>query len=324
MVQFLKKIGIDYFIVGIISMILLANLWPEGGLDTSPYSLGTLANWGVTVIFFFYGLRLSREKLVTGLTNWKLHVVVQMSTFLLFPLLILLVKPLFGSAPDLWPGSFFLASLPSTVSSSVVMVSIASGNIPAAIFNASISGILGIFLTPIWMSIAVGPGGTEGGDLKNIILKLTLQVLLPVILGFVLSKKWGAFAERNKKFLKLYDQSIILIIVYTSFSESFAKNLFDSLSVKELFVLAAAMAVLFFSVFYLVSLFSSWLNFNREDRITAVFCGSKKSLVHGTVMSKVLFLNSSAIGLILLPLMIYHATQLIIAAMIAQNWSEKK
>ncbi|WP_369410871.1 bile acid:sodium symporter family protein [Desertivirga brevis] len=322
--SFFKKAGIDYFIAGIIAMILLAKVWPEGGLDTSPYSPGKLAGRGVTLIFFFYGLRLSPEKLLSGLANWKLHVLVQLSTFLLFPGLVLLVRPLFEESEFLWLGTFFLASLPSTVSSSVVMVSVAGGNIPGAIFNASISGILGIFLTPVWMSIFLRQEEMGSADLPDIILKLTVQVLIPVILGFLLNKKWGAFAEQNKKALKLYDQSIILIIVYTSFAESFSQKLFDGLSVPELLILALCMAILFFTVFYLISLVSNWLAFNRQDRITAIFCGSKKSLVHGTVLSKVLFQNSTAMGIILLPLMLYHAMQLIIAAMIAQKWSGDK
>ncbi|WP_207429450.1 bile acid:sodium symporter family protein [Pedobacter sp. SYSU D00535] len=317
---FLKKIGFDYFIAGILVMILLARLWPEGGLETSPLALPQIASWGVTLIFFFYGLRLSKAKLVSGLTNWKLHILVQLSTFLLFPLLILLVKPFFRGDEYLWLGTFFLASLPSTVSSSVVMVSVAGGNLPGAIFNASISGILGIFLTPVWMSIALQQ---ENGasNLPDVITKLTVQVLIPVILGFLLNKKWGGFAERNKQRLKYYDQSIILIIVYTSFAESFSQNLFENLKFHELLFLAVAMAGLFFLVFYLISVLSRLLKFSQEDRITAIFCGSKKSLVHGTVMSKALFSDSNATGLVLLPLMLYHAMQLCFAAIIAQRWS---
>lgn len=50
-------------------------------------------------------------------------------------------------------GRLFLATLPSTVSSSVVMVSIAGGNMAAAIFNASVSSLIGVFVTPLWMGI---------------------------------------------------------------------------------------------------------------------------------------------------------------------------
>lgn len=321
-IRFFKKIGLDYFIAGIIAMIFLAKIYPQAGLDSGRWSLPQLSNWGVTVIFFFYGLRLSKAKLISGLSNWKLHLTVQLSTFLLFPLILLAIRPLFSQHEDLWLGAFYLASLPSTVSSSVVMVSAAGGNIAAAIFNASISGLLGILLTPLWMSIVTS---TEdgAGHLSDTMLKLFSQVLLPVLLGFFLQEKLGTFAERNKQSLKLFDQGIILTIVYTSFAESFAHNIFRDLQLEVIVFLGFSMLALFFLVFAIINRVCKLLGFNREDKITAVFCGSKKSLVHGTVMCKIIFNNVNTTGLILLPLMFYHALQLMIAAIISQKWSTK-
>jgi sodium/bile acid cotransporter 7 len=73
---------------------------------------------------------------------------------------------------------------------------------------------------------------------------------------------------------------------------------------------------------YLLAFASIWglgrvLNFSRADNIVAVFCGSKKSLVHGSVMASLLF-PAGATGLILLPLMLYHALQIILASSMAQ------
>jgi sodium/bile acid cotransporter 7 len=148
--------------------------------------------------------------------------------------------------------------------------------------------------------------------------KLVLQVLLPVVLGIVLHRSWGGFAERNKKKLRIFDQSIILLIVYTSFCESFARKMFSGYSIIDLVILGAAMVALFFLIYGLTHLISRLLGFNREDRITAIFCGSKKSLVHGTVMSKVLFPDANMVGIILLPIMMYHALQLLATSIIAQ------
>ncbi|MDX5348339.1 MAG: bile acid:sodium symporter, partial [Hymenobacteraceae bacterium] len=215
--NYLAKAGFDWFLPALIGMIGLAYLWPEPGVQQGPLSLKELANYGVSFIFFFYGLRLSPEKLRVGLQNWKLHVSVQVLTFLLFPLLILGSRIFFDDPTHnlLWLGTFYLAALPSTVSSSVVMVSIAGGNIPAAIFNASVSSLLGILLTPLWMGIFLAESSAEF-DFSQVILKLALQVLLPVVLGFLLHKKLGNFAEKYKAKLRVFDQSIILLIVYTS------------------------------------------------------------------------------------------------------------
>ncbi|WP_439879904.1 bile acid:sodium symporter family protein [Pontibacter sp. MBLB2868] len=318
------RIGLDWFLIALISMIILASLWPQAGIDREPISLGDVATYGVSMIFFFYGLRLSPEKMKAGLSSWRLHLVVQLSTFILFPLLILPLHTFFegGNKELLWLGTFYLAALPSTVSSSVVMVSIAGGNIPGAIFNASISSLIGILVTPLWMGLFL-TASTEGFDLGSIMGKLVLQVLLPVLLGIFLHRYWGGFAERNKSRLRIFDQIIILLIVYTSFCESFARNMFSGYSVADLLLLGAAMIALFFLVYGIIYFLSSRLGFKQEDRITAVFCGSKKSLIHGTVMSKVLFPDANMVGIMLLPIMMYHALQLLAASVIAQRLARK-
>ncbi|MEO6685680.1 MAG: bile acid:sodium symporter family protein, partial [Dyadobacter sp.] len=222
------KAGLDGFLLALLSMIGLAYIYPYPGMKSSPVPLGEIATYGVSVIFFFYGLRLSPEKLKAGLTNWRLHTMIHFSTFILFPLLALAVRPLFKGSENelLWLSIFFLTTLPSTVSSSVVMVSIANGNIPAAIFNASISSLMGVFITPLWMGLVLDNASGEY-DLLGVVGKLSLQVILPVGLGILMNKSWGAFAEKYKSKIRYFDQFTILLIVYTSFCESFGEHLFS-------------------------------------------------------------------------------------------------
>ena len=325
LIALLNKVGFDGFLLMIGAMILLAYFLPQPGMVKEPVSLEEIANAGVSLIFLFYGLRLSAEKLKAGLANWKMHIVIQLTTFLFFPLIVLASRPLFiGTDYELlWLGVFFLAALPSTVSSSVVMVSIARGNIPAAIFNASISSLVGVVVTPIWIGLFVA-SATGGFDVSNIVIKLVFQVLLPVIIGISLNTRFGSIAEKYKKQLKYFDQAVILTIIYTSFCKSFSEHLFDGFSALELAGLAAGMMALFFVVFLCIGLLSRMFGFSADDRITVLFCGSKKSLVHGTVMSKVLFQHSTITGIILLPLMLYHALQLIAASIIAQGMARRK
>ena len=319
-----KRFGIDGFLLAIVAMIGLAYLFPSVGVAEKPVSLGEVANYGISVIFLFYGMRLSLQKLKSGLANWRMHLVVQSTTFILFPLLALAIKPLFGAEnKELWLAIFYLSALPSTVSSSVVMVSIAGGNMPAAIFNASVSSLAGVFITPLWMSLFLSADG-NGANTSDIILKLMLQVLLPVVLGMLLNRRFGTFAETHKKRLRYFDQTIILLIIYTSFCHSFTEHIFARYSALNLLLLALGMAALFFTMFFLLTGISRLLRFSREDRITVLFCGSKKSLVHGTVMVKVLFPASPNTGIILLPLMMYHALQLIFAGLIAQRMARQQ
>lgn len=318
---FLERIGLDGFILALGSAILLAYLWPAPGIMEHPVSLATVANYGVTLIFFFYGLKLSPKTLKASLGNWRLHTVVQASTFILFPLIGFALYSLAGTwgEPLLWLGILYVTVLPSTVSSSVVMVSMAGGNIPAAIFNASISGLLGVVITPLLMS-PVLENQVHSFDAGDVIIKLGIQVLAPVALGIVLhSTRLGAWAMRKRASLRIMDQSVILLIVYISFCESFAGHMFSALHPSALLLLLAGMALLFAVVFLLTGSISRWMGFADQDRITAVFCGTKKSLVHGTVMSKILFAGIPAAGLVLLPIMVYHAIQLILSSMIAKR-----
>ncbi|MDR2847824.1 MAG: bile acid:sodium symporter [Bacteroidales bacterium] len=314
------------FLILLITAVALAYAAPAIGAGQGAFSLSSIANYGISVIFFFYGLRLSGDKLRTGLGNWKLHVLIHFTTFIVFPLLVLLIRPFFAGERNLmlWMGIFYVAALPSTVSSSVVMVSIAKGNLPAAIFNASISSLAGVFITPLWMSLMLAnQTGLAAHELGNVVAKLSLQVLLPVAVGMLLNRRWGAFAERKKTLLRMFDQSIILLIVYTSFCASFTNRVFDGFSVVAVILCAVGMVLMFFTVFGIVTVACRRMKMNREDTITAQFCASKKSLVHGTAMSKVIFAGYSGTGLILLPIMLYHALQLVIVSAIARKWAER-
>ena len=317
----MKGIKLDRFVLLLAGMILLA-YWFPGIEYTIP--LQEISAIGISGIFFFYGLKLSPEKMKEGLSNWKLHILVQLCTFILFPLIVLLVLPFIKTEEHftLWLAVFFLAALPSTVSSSVVMVSIARGNIPGAIFNASISGLIGILVTPLWVGLFL-EAREASFELGQAFLELTLKILLPVILGMALHRFWGEFANRHKQYLTMFDKTVILIIVYKSFSASFSGGIFDGISILELTIVGVGVVVLFFMVYGSIYFLSKRMTFNKEDEITALFCGSKKSLVHGTVFSNVLFANMTGASIFLVPIMIYHAFQLFIISIIAQKFNRE-
>lgn len=319
------RLRIDPFVVTLFAAIFVAWLAPAIGSDHTNWSPSEVAGWGVGVIFFFYGLKLSPSKFREGVRNIPLHTTIQATTFILFPLLTLGVMALapqswIDANPYLWIGIFFVAALPSTVSSSVVMVSIAGGNIPAAIFNASISSLIGVILTPLWMSLVLTSSADGALDLGDVIVKLIVQVIVPVGAGMLLNGRYGSLAERHSRTLRLFDQTVIIAIVYTSFCESFEREMFASISWVTLLWLIVGMTALFFGVYLIVLWACRVLRFGHEDRITALFCSSKKSLVHGTVMSKVLVSDHTLTGILLLPIMIYHAMQLVLVGIIADRY----
>jgi solute carrier family 10 (sodium/bile acid cotransporter), member 7 len=314
----MKKYIPDWFILGLMLMIIAAWVKPGIAMNINPVDLRTLIDLGVVLIFFFYGLKLDPVKLKSGMRNWRMHLAVQATTFLIFPLVVLPFYPLVkdSNLEILWIGMFFLAALPSTVSSSVVMVSIAGGNIPGAIFNASISGIIGILMTPFWMGFFL-QASSAGIEFSGIIIQLVTRIILPVVAGLLLHRYFVGLITKHLKKLAAFDKIIILLIVYESFSESFMAGIFQAVSWLTLGGLFLAVIVLFFLMLYFTGFLAHTMNFSREDAITLQFAGTKKSLVHGSVFASVLFSGIGGAGIWLIPIMIYHSFQLFYISMIA-------
>lgn len=308
------------FIFAIFIAIGVAYLFPQG-IELLP--LKTITDIGIGLIFFFYGLKLSPTEFKAGLINYKVHIVIHLTTFIVFPLLCLLCLPLFeeGLKSDLWIALFFLGALPSTVSSSVVMVALAKGNLPTAIFNASLSGLIGIVATPVWIGFILET--TTDFDFLIVLQKLFLQIIAPLTIGLFLQRFFGHLARKYGRQLSLFDKTTIILIIYSSFSNSFTSDMISSIEVNELLKMAGIVLILFFIVFFGLAYFSKLLGFNTEDKIAAQFCGTKKSLVHGSVMVRVLFGSSANSGLLLLPIMLYHSLQLIIVAWFAEKYRKR-
>ena len=304
----------------LVAMVLLGYLLPYRESYNAYFNLGTFIDWGIVIIFLLYGLKLNLREVLNDIKNWKLHLLVQVATFVLFPLL---VMPFYKIAQGtefyvLWLSIYFLACLPSTVSSSVVMVSIAKGNITSAIFNASISGLIGIVATPLLMGFFLENTSAEV-DQGEIIQQLLLKVLLPIVLGLLLNPLLKKWVDKYSKWIGQFDRFIILLIVYESFSDAFVKQIFLSVSPMVFLIIAGASVALFFIVYKVLKRLSHVLGFNREDNITTTFCGSKKSLVHGSLFVMVLGIPETQKVLYLLPIMLYHSFQLFYVSWLANR-----
>jgi len=320
----LARVGLNGFLLGIFMAIGLAAILPEFGSTESTIPWKPFIQVGIALLFFFYGLKLDPAQLRTGLSNWRLHLLIQVTTFLGFPLLVFaLVNFVPGLDPNFALGISYLGALPSTVSAAVVLVSISGGNVAAAIFNASISSLLGVVMTPFWMRVA---GGELAGelDLWASIVDLSIKVVLPVILGLVMHRFLFSKIKPYLSRLKYLDQTVILSIVFTTFSESFSQRLFASFSWLSLGGLALVMLFILLLVVGILYLLVRALSFSKEDQIAAIFCGSTKSLVHGVAIGKVLFPNAAIFGLVLLPVMLYHLQQLILGSLLARYYEKNK
>ncbi len=312
------------FLFLLVAMVLMAKLIPFKESYNQYFNLSGFIDWGIAGIFLLYGLKLNLKEVVKDVSNWKLHLLIQSGTFIISPLLVLIFYPFVKDSEyyNIWLSVFFLASLPSTVSSSVVMVSIAKGNVTSAIFNASISGIIGIVMTPLLMSFFLTSNG-EGGDQIEIIEQLLLKVLLPIILGILLNPVFKKWVTKYSSIIAEFDRLIILLIVYESFSSAFIENIFASVPSLVFVILALSVVFLFFSVYYILKFFAEKLSFKSKDVITTTFCGSKKSLVHGSLFLLVLGIPDEQKVLFLLPVMVYHSFQLFYVSWLANKIAKR-
>jgi solute carrier family 10 (sodium/bile acid cotransporter), member 7 len=316
---------IDWFLVAMLLAVGLAWLAPAPGAHGGSLHPELLNKLGVALIFFLHGLTLSAAALKAGTLRVRLHVIVQLSTFLLFPLLGLLVMWLLREqlSGPLRTGVFFLCALPSTVSSSVALTAVARGNVPAAVFNATLSSILGIFLTPLWLGLIGGSNG-QGLPLGAVILDLVLWLLLPLLVGQLLRPVFGAFAVRHKPVISRIDRGTILLLIYTSFCDSFQAGIWSAHGLQPVLLSTVLSLLLLAIVMLCTNALSRAAKLDTEDRIVGIFCGSKKTLASGVPMARLMFGHDPALSMILLPLMIYHPLQLVVCGWFAGRWGKRE
>ncbi|QRF59091.1 bile acid:sodium symporter family protein [Variovorax paradoxus] len=314
----------DNFTLALLLVVTLASLVPASGRPAQFFEgLTTVA---IGLLFFLHGAKLSREAILEGITHWRLHLLVFASTFVLFPLLGLALKPVLVPlvTPELYTGVLYLCVLPATVQSAIAFTAMARGNMPAAICSASASTLLGVFVTPVLVGLVVLPhGGHAASSSLDAIGRILLQLMVPFAAGHLLRPWIGGWVKRRASVLKFVDQGSILLVVYTAFSAAVIEGLWRQVPMHALVGLLVVCAVILALALSLTTLLARKLGFDTEDEITIVFCGSKKSLASGIPMAKVLF-ASHAVGAIVLPLMLFHQMQLMVCAVLAQRYARRE
>ncbi|MGW8141805.1 bile acid:sodium symporter family protein [Sphingomonas zeae] len=307
------------FILSLLATVTVATVLPaRGGFAVFA---GYMADAGIVLLFFLHGAKLSREAIWTGLRNWPLHLAVLASTFILFPLLGLGMARLPGVDPSLAMGILFLTLLPSTVQSSIAFTAIARGNVAAAICSASFSNLLGILVTPALVALLMKVEGGAGVSLVSV-EGILLQLLAPFVAGHLLRPWIGGFVGRHKSLLTVVDRGSILLVVYTAFGAAVVEGLWTRVSpgdLGRLFLLCLLLLGVILAATYMIA---RVMRLSPEDAIVLQFCGSKKNLASGVPMAGVLF-PAAQVGVILLPVMLFHQIQLIACAMLARHYGER-
>ena len=315
-----RTLRLDPFLMAIVAAAVLASFLPATGVSADVLEGATKV--AIFCLFFLYGARLHPREALDGLKHWRLHLVILTFTFVAFPLVGLaigLLSPAVISAA-LVPGLLYVTLCPSTVQSSINFTSIAKGNVAGAIVSASASNMLGVFLTPLLCWALMTTSGGIAIDPSSI-LDIVGQLLVPLVLG-QLSRRWTADWVAARPRLKLFDQGVVVLVVYSAFSAGMREHMWQQVGVTDLAVLLGVCLV----VLAVMLWFSRWLairlGFDRADVIAIQFCGTKKSLATGLPMANVLFAGSQ-IGLLVLPLMLFHQAQLMACGSLAGRYAKQ-
>ncbi|MBA2817090.1 bile acid:sodium symporter family protein [Candidatus Pantoea persica] len=317
---------LDPMMLKLIIAVLLATFLPAKGIVVDIFEYLTTA--AIALLFFMHGAKLSREKIIAGSSHWRLHLWIMCSTFVLFPLLGLLIvwwHPV-NVGPEIYTGFIYLCILPATVQSAIAFTSMAGGNVAAAVCSASASSLLGVFISPLLVNLVMDEHSSAPTDGLEQVGKIMLQLLVPFVLGH-LSRRWIAgWVERHRSLIGKTDQTSILLVVYSAFSEAVVNGIWHRVGVDTLLWILAGCLLLLALALAINFGASRLFGFSRADEIVVLFCGSKKSLANGVPMANILF-PASAVGIIVLPLMIFHQGQLMVCSFIAQRYkvgNEKK
>ncbi|MEZ5276390.1 MAG: bile acid:sodium symporter family protein [Opitutaceae bacterium] len=307
----------NWFLLGLVLAVLLAWVFPNGGSGGGGLPIGGLVNGGVILIFLLQGLTLASEQVWQGLVRWRLHLLIQIFIFGITPLVAIGLTVAAGRLlpPDLAIGFVFLGALPTTISSALVFTTLAGGNVTLALVNTTLSNLGGILLTPLWVSAFAQVQGTHF-SLGPVILKIALLILLPLCLGQILRRRLHQWADRRRKQFGTVSSLIVLFIVYTSFCESVVSGFWGQTG-AGVTLGATGLVVLYFAcVMILVLGAVRFFGVPIPDSPAVVFCGSHKTLAAGVPMAKLIFAAHPGLGLILLPIMLYHPLQLIVGGVL--------
>nr|XP_022908426.1 sodium/bile acid cotransporter 7-B-like [Onthophagus taurus] len=217
--DFVRK---NFLLVGIISSIFLAGIYPKLGSKNGPLKPEfTVKYLAVTLIFLLSGLSIKTENLFDALKQTRIHSFIQIFTFVFIPcfMQIFIWGVKFFNVDDwILKGLITVGCMPPPVSSAVILTRAAQGNEAAAIFNSVLGSFLGVVITPFILLLVLGY--TAIVPTFGTILELVITVLFPIIIGQCI-RKFTNFRGYNLP-LNSIGQGALLFIVYCTFCDTFS------------------------------------------------------------------------------------------------------
>ncbi|XP_032711457.1 sodium/bile acid cotransporter 7 isoform X1 [Lontra canadensis] len=294
--RLLERMRKEWFMIGIVLAIAGAKLEPSIGVNGGPLKPEiTVSYIAVATIFFNSGLSLKTEELTSALVHIKLHLFIQIFTLAFFPATIWLFLQLLSITPInewLLKGLQTVGCMPPPVSSAVILTKAVGGNEAAAIFNSAFGSFLGIVITPLLLLLFLGSSSSV--PFTSIFSQLFMTVVVPLIIGQIVRRYIRDWLERKKPPFGAISSSVLLMIIYTTFCDTFSNPNID----LDKFSLILILFIIFsiqLSFMLLTFLFSTRNNsgFTPADTVAIIFCSTHKSLTLD-FLSSLLLRNSNA------------------------------
>jgi len=321
-ISFLKK---NWFIIGIFLAVACGYCFPEFAKTIN--RKGLFSTFLVIFLFFIQGLILQKEKVLSGIKNIRLHIILLFFTFIFYPLyFIVFIKIIpFTLNEGIIAGLFVLACLPTTIASSAVFTGMAEGNVSGSIFNSFISNMAGVFITPLLFSFILKATvlALPFSVLSEIFMSLVIRIIIPMGLGMILRNFAISFIDKNKKKYSVASSTTILFIIFIAFAGS--SNAITLDLIITLYPVFIFLALTYWVISFITYKVACLIGFSSEDIITTVFTATQKTLAMGAPLITLYFRdNPQIMGIILIPLLFYHPWQLFSSSFIVKYFLKKK
>ena len=330
----------NFLVLGFIFAITLALAWPLPGRELGTPTAGDFPitqTICIVVIFFISGVTLKTADIKNALSA---HVALVYGI-----VTILVITPMLGFAIVQIPfepvqfryGLALFSCVPTTLTSGVTLVTSALGNGALALMLTVTTNVLGVFTVPFILNAVLSSAPDNGNaDSENssamyeaaaaLLLKLVISIIIPMAIGKTVREKIAcapAFTTKYKVELGLLNNSSLIAIVWMSVSKS--RGQLVGASGLNIFIIVLAGIG-----FHLLLLTMNWtmttpiLKLPEKERRAVLLMTSQKTLpVAVTVISYLDENKWGGHGLIAIPCIVGHVSQLFIDAFIASKWAAR-
>ena len=272
---------------------------------------------GIFLAFLVTGLTLDTSKLSFQSLQLKAAVAAMISSLGVIPLLAWVSSGFFLPA-EFVIGVCIIATAPVSVVSGTVMTALGKGNIPLSVVICVLGNILGIFSMPFSLKWMVEGAGSIHLPVVEMLSNLVATVLLPIVLGAFFQSRLNAYLTRFNKAFSVFQQSIVLLIIFSAFAGAGATIASAGSMLPVLAVFTLALHALILAINYGIS---RLIRLDWPSRVAFTLHTSQKTLTVSYVVWAGFF--AAHFPLAMIPGIMYHLTQMVMDTVVAEQMKNR-